>query len=205
MCVWLWCSIVYQCVYGVLMYVCVYLCSFMAVLSWHFITFRCILCHFRPFLSIFLHFLSLLPPFSPLLPPFLTPNLPSFRSEVHKVVPVGGQAWRLGQKTFVMGVLNVTPDSFSDGGRFLATDAAVARAHEMIAEGCENVFWWFFWQEKSVLWQEKSVFGGFLVVFGSFWPFLPLFCHSSVSFLSLFCHFSVSLLSLFVSFSTLLC
>lgn len=35
----------------------------------------------------------------------------------------------------VMGVLNVTPDSFSDGGRYLAPDAAVERALEMVAEG----------------------------------------------------------------------
>jgi dihydropteroate synthase len=36
----------------------------------------------------------------------------------------------------VMGILNVTPDSFSDGGRFLGRDAAVAQAHRMSAEGC---------------------------------------------------------------------
>lgn len=35
----------------------------------------------------------------------------------------------------VMGVLNVTPDSFSDGGRFNVVSAALARAHEMIGEG----------------------------------------------------------------------
>jgi dihydropteroate synthase len=35
----------------------------------------------------------------------------------------------------VMGVLNVTPDSFSDGGRFLARDAAVEQARRLIAEG----------------------------------------------------------------------
>ncbi len=35
----------------------------------------------------------------------------------------------------VMGVLNVTPDSFSDGGEFLDCDAAVARADAMVAEG----------------------------------------------------------------------
>ena len=35
----------------------------------------------------------------------------------------------------VMGVLNVTPDSFSDGGRFLATDAALRQAEAMAAEG----------------------------------------------------------------------
>jgi dihydropteroate synthase len=35
----------------------------------------------------------------------------------------------------VMGVLNVTPDSFSDGGRFLAPAAAVQQAHQMMAQG----------------------------------------------------------------------
>lgn len=35
----------------------------------------------------------------------------------------------------VMGVLNVTPDSFSDGGRYLDPQVAVARAEEMISEG----------------------------------------------------------------------
>jgi dihydropteroate synthase len=35
----------------------------------------------------------------------------------------------------VMGILNVTPDSFSDGGRYLATDAALAHARQMVEEG----------------------------------------------------------------------
>jgi dihydropteroate synthase len=39
----------------------------------------------------------------------------------------------------VMGILNVTPDSFSDGGRFQAVDAAVARAKTMVSEGCDIV------------------------------------------------------------------
>ena len=37
----------------------------------------------------------------------------------------------------VMGIVNVTPDSFSDGGRFLDTDAAVARALDMARQGAE--------------------------------------------------------------------
>lgn len=37
--------------------------------------------------------------------------------------------------TRVMGVLNVTPDSFSDGGRYLAPDAALAQAQALIAQG----------------------------------------------------------------------
>jgi dihydropteroate synthase len=36
-----------------------------------------------------------------------------------------------------MGIVNVTPDSFSDGGRFLGTDAAVAHARRLIADGAD--------------------------------------------------------------------
>lgn len=39
----------------------------------------------------------------------------------------------------VMGVLNVTPDSFSDGGRYTGVDAAVARARQMVEEGAELI------------------------------------------------------------------
>jgi dihydropteroate synthase len=39
----------------------------------------------------------------------------------------------------IMGVLNVTPDSFSDGGQFEAFDAAVAHAKAMVADGCDIV------------------------------------------------------------------
>lgn len=41
----------------------------------------------------------------------------------------------LGEKTLIMGVLNVTPDSFSDGGKFSRTDAAVAHALKMERAG----------------------------------------------------------------------
>ena len=42
-----------------------------------------------------------------------------------------------GERTLVMGVLNVTPDSFSDGGEFFSLDRAVAHAEQMIAEGAD--------------------------------------------------------------------
>jgi dihydropteroate synthase len=45
----------------------------------------------------------------------------------------------LGERTLVMGVLNVTPDSFSDGGCYLEADAAVARALELEREGADLV------------------------------------------------------------------
>jgi dihydropteroate synthase len=43
----------------------------------------------------------------------------------------------LGERTLVMGILNVTPDSFSDGGLFLDAEAAVARALEMERDGAD--------------------------------------------------------------------
>ena len=45
----------------------------------------------------------------------------------------------VGTRTLVMGVLNVTPDSFSDGGEFFDTGRAVARAEEMAAEGADII------------------------------------------------------------------
>jgi dihydropteroate synthase len=43
------------------------------------------------------------------------------------------------EKTRVLGVLNVTPDSFADGGRFFGVEAALLRAKEMIAEGVDII------------------------------------------------------------------
>src|SRR5437764_10365255 len=39
----------------------------------------------------------------------------------------------------VMGVINVTPDSFSDGGAFLDHEAAIARGHALIADGADVI------------------------------------------------------------------
>jgi dihydropteroate synthase len=51
----------------------------------------------------------------------------------------GSRVIRCGERTLVMGVLNVTPDSFSDGGLFLDPEAAVRRGIEMAAEGADIV------------------------------------------------------------------
>jgi dihydropteroate synthase len=40
-------------------------------------------------------------------------------------------------RPLVMGILNVTPDSFSDGGRFIDPQAALAHARRMVAEGAD--------------------------------------------------------------------
>lgn len=45
----------------------------------------------------------------------------------------------LGQRTAIMGILNITPDSFSDGGRFFDPDKALARAESMIADGADII------------------------------------------------------------------
>src|SRR4051794_21033824 len=46
---------------------------------------------------------------------------------------------KLKSRPAVMGILNVTPDSFSDGGRFQAFDAAIAHAKSMVVAGCDIV------------------------------------------------------------------
>jgi len=49
---------------------------------------------------------------------------------------IGGRVFE-GPGPFLMGVVNVTPDSFSDGGRFLACDTAVAHAERLVSEGAD--------------------------------------------------------------------
>jgi dihydropteroate synthase len=46
---------------------------------------------------------------------------------------------RIGFRPLIMGILNVTPDSFSDGGCFMAAEAALAHARQMVADGCDIV------------------------------------------------------------------
>jgi dihydropteroate synthase len=50
---------------------------------------------------------------------------------------IGRRSLALGERTLIMGVLNVTPDSFSDGGRFLSPQAAVAHGLELLDEGAD--------------------------------------------------------------------
>ena len=48
---------------------------------------------------------------------------------------IGNRFFDVENETYVCGILNVTPDSFSDGGRYAETDAAMYRAEQMILEG----------------------------------------------------------------------
>ena len=45
----------------------------------------------------------------------------------------------IGKKTLIMGILNCTPDSFSDGGRYTALDSCLKQAHLMVESGCDVI------------------------------------------------------------------
>jgi dihydropteroate synthase len=46
---------------------------------------------------------------------------------------------RIGTRPIVMGILNLTSDSFSDGGRYVTTEAALSHAKKMAAQGCDII------------------------------------------------------------------
>lgn len=52
---------------------------------------------------------------------------------------IGTREFDLNNRTYVMGILNVTPDSFSDGGSFHTLDAALKRTEQMILEGADII------------------------------------------------------------------
>jgi len=52
---------------------------------------------------------------------------------------LGSRTLQLGERTLVMGVVNVTPDSFSDGGQFLDPQRAIAHALELLSEGADII------------------------------------------------------------------
>src|SRR5947209_2505095 len=59
---------------------------------------------------------------------------------------MGARIWKIGDRVvdlfkrgMIMGVLNVTPDSFSDGGEFFATDAAIGSGIKMALEGADII------------------------------------------------------------------
>lgn len=52
---------------------------------------------------------------------------------------IGNKVIDLEKRTYVMGILNVTPDSFSDGGNYNNIEAAVKRAKEMVEEGADII------------------------------------------------------------------
>lgn len=54
-------------------------------------------------------------------------------------IQIGKRVFPLQNRTYIMGILNVTPDSFSDGGKFNAVDQALFHVEEMLRDGCDIV------------------------------------------------------------------
>lgn len=52
---------------------------------------------------------------------------------------IGGKVWQWGKRTYIMGILNVTPDSFSDGGIFYDIKAALQHSAQMVSEGADII------------------------------------------------------------------
>ena len=52
---------------------------------------------------------------------------------------IGNRNFDTDNDCYIMGILNVTPDSFSDGGRFDQLDAALSHAGQMIEEGADVI------------------------------------------------------------------
>ncbi|KAJ1978041.1 trifunctional dihydropteroate synthetase [Dimargaris verticillata] len=56
---------------------------------------------------------------------------------IERVVPIRDQLWSWDRKTYLMGILNCTPDSFSDGGQWTNVSDAMAHAQGMVADGMD--------------------------------------------------------------------
>jgi dihydropteroate synthase len=63
------------------------------------------------------------------------------RHEHHKptIIPCGAHQLEFGKRTLIMGILNITPDSFSDGGRWANLDLALEHARQMVADGADII------------------------------------------------------------------
>ena len=57
----------------------------------------------------------------------------------YKPLTINGVTLDFSRETYVMGILNVTPDSFSDGGQFNTFETAIAQAKKMVADGAKII------------------------------------------------------------------
>jgi len=56
-----------------------------------------------------------------------------------ETIKLGNHVLQIGERTIIMGILNMTPDSFSDGGKFYEKDEALAQAYAMAQEGADII------------------------------------------------------------------
>ncbi len=71
----------------------------------------------------------------------MQPSIRSAAAEIQSpgVFTIGKKRFDFSRRTFIMGILNVTPDSFSDGGKYLDPDRAADHALQMIEDGADIV------------------------------------------------------------------
>jgi dihydropteroate synthase len=62
-----------------------------------------------------------------------------FKSFMSSKLTIRDRCFAWGQRTYMMGILNFTPDSFSDGGKFNTTSAALTQAQAMVAAGADII------------------------------------------------------------------
>lgn len=79
------------------------------------------------------------PPAGARLAAALSASLAEDAGAMHMDMPCGKKILPFGRRTVLMGILNVTPDSFSDGGRFYRRDEAVAHGLELARQGADVV------------------------------------------------------------------
>ena len=73
------------------------------------------------------------------LSPFPFSQFPLIINDVIRKWHIRDRTLPIGERTLIMGILNVTPDSFSDGGEFFSLDKALAHAEQLIAEGADII------------------------------------------------------------------
>ena len=57
----------------------------------------------------------------------------------NQIIQCGSYTLDYGKKSLIMGILNVTPDSFSDGGKYNKIDQAIHRAKELVENGADLI------------------------------------------------------------------
>ncbi|XAR65297.1 2-amino-4-hydroxy-6-hydroxymethyldihydropteridine diphosphokinase [Bertholletia excelsa] len=61
------------------------------------------------------------------------------KNGLRRVLPVGKHLWDWSTRTSIMGILNLTPDSFSDGGKFQSVESAVSHVRSLISDGADII------------------------------------------------------------------
>jgi dihydropteroate synthase len=75
----------------------------------------------------------------PFLENFFKKSIDEFKRELMAELKIRGNSFIWGKQTYLMGILNVTPDSFSDGGDFNTFETAIIQAKKIVADGADII------------------------------------------------------------------